>query len=85
VPRDVEHHRVLREVRASIAAMANAPALCHVLQAGTKSLDWPALGRLCAQLSVVLRLDMEAEPGLPLPLFDCATSSNNMVQASYEP
>jgi hypothetical protein len=64
-PRDVEHHRLLREVRADIAVVANAPELCSFLQTGLKSLDWPALGRVCTQLSVVLRLDMEAAPGLP--------------------
>jgi hypothetical protein len=73
--RDVEHHRLLREVRVDIAAVANAPALCSFLQNGIKSLDWPALGRVCVQLSVVLRLDMEAAPSLPMPFFDIALSS----------
>jgi hypothetical protein len=74
-PRDVEHHRLLRAARADIAAVANAPAMCRFLQGGLKALDWPALGHVCAQLSVVLRLDPEAAPSLPAPLFDVARSS----------
>jgi hypothetical protein len=74
-PHDVEHHRLLRAVRPDLAAMANAPELCRVLQAGIKSLDWPALGQVCVQLYAVLRLDMEAAPSSPVPFFDVAVSS----------
>jgi hypothetical protein len=74
-PRGVEHHRLLRAVRADLAAMADAPELCRVLQAGIKALDWPALGQVCVQLSAVLRLDMGTAPSLPVPFFDVAALS----------
>jgi hypothetical protein len=63
--RDPEHYRILREVRAAIAATATDLELSQFLLIGILSVDSPVLARVCAQLAVVLRLDMEAAPGGP--------------------
>ena len=61
-PSGSAHHRVLRSARARVIAMANEPEFRHFLSAGIHAYDWPELGRACAELDAVLRLDMEAPP-----------------------
>jgi hypothetical protein len=56
------HHRALRTAQALVVAVSNDSDFRHFLREGIHSFDWPDLGRACAELDAVLRLDMEAPP-----------------------